>query len=121
MTPPRDEFEALMPEPYIRRATTGNLYTADQLRAVMQAVWDKACAQHPASFKQYWTEDGRNLCRSPLGSFEARMHERTWNAATERAANLIETCAPPRKPAGGRVEIGESARKAFAAAVRGER
>lgn len=69
------------------------VFTADQLRTAMQAAWDAALSQRPAapaSFEQYWTEDGRNLCKSPLGSFEARMHKRTWDAATERAAKVCE-------------------------------
>lgn len=40
-------------------------------------------------------------------------------AVTERAAKVVESGAPPRKLEGGRVEIGESARNAFAAAIRG--
>ena len=42
------------------------------------------------AFEEYWTEDGRNLCKSPLDSAEARMHKRTWDAATERAAKVCE-------------------------------
>lgn len=41
-----------------------------------------------------------------------------YRAATERAAKLVETCPPPRKNEGGRVEVGERARGAFAAAIR---
>jgi hypothetical protein len=62
--------------------------SADML-SIWNDAWDAALSQRPAgpaSFEQYWTEDGRNLCKSPLGSFEARMHKRTWDAATERAA-----------------------------------
>ena len=43
------------------------------------------------AFEEYWTEDGRNLCKSPLDSVEARMHKRTWDAATERAAKAADT------------------------------
>jgi hypothetical protein len=56
---------------------------------LLREAWDSARSQRPAapsSFEQYWTEDGRNLCKSPLDSVEARMHKRTWDAATERAA-----------------------------------
>jgi hypothetical protein len=42
------------------------------------------------AFEEYWTEDGRNLCKSPLDSVEARMHKRTWDAATERAAKIAD-------------------------------
>ena len=45
-----------------------------------------------------------------------------WDAvlwATERAAKIVEFGEPPLKPTGGRVEIGELARQAFAAAIRG--
>jgi len=111
-------FEEMMPEPDGYAAMTPNgsiivppsrfrevngyaIYTADQLRTAMQAAWDAAwnaaLSQRPAapaSFDQYWTEDGRNLCKSPLDSVEARMHKRTWDVATERAAKVErEECA----------------------------
>lgn len=44
-----------------------------------------------------------------------------WSAvlwATERAAKLVESGPPPLKLEGGRVEIGDMARNAFAAAIR---
>lgn len=44
-----------------------------------------------------------------------------WDAvlwATERAAKLVESGPPPLKLEGGRVEIGEMARNAYAAAIR---
>jgi len=52
-------------------------------------------------------------------SQEARMLWLFYQAATERAAKVVESGAPPRKMEGGRVEIGEGARMAFAAAIRG--
>lgn len=69
------------------------------------------------AFEEYWTEDGRNLCKSPLGSFEARMHKRTWDAATERAAKVCEDEAG----AAGFVGIlgAQLAAERIAAAIRG--
>jgi len=82
MTALPPDLEALMPEPITAFRDKGTFtleekfFTADQVRAVMLAV-------------------------------------------TERAAKVVESGPPPRKLEGGRVEIGEGARRAFAAAIRG--
>jgi hypothetical protein len=82
-----------------------------------------------AEFEAWATERGHPLCDvipkyGPASSMSAttlRFSDIAWEAyraATERAAKLVEACPPPLKNEGGRVEIGERARGAFAAAIR---
>jgi len=82
-----------------------------------------------AEFEAWAKERGHPLCdvipkygpASSISDTTLRFSDIAWEAyraATERAAKQVETCPPPRKNEGGRVEIGERARGAFAAAIR---
>jgi hypothetical protein len=106
MTTLQTEFEALMPEP------TG---------------FRSRYRSEPEMIGHYpWTyaDAGRRRRRYDRPECEyqdlytADQMRAMFDAATERAAKLVESGPPPRKIEGGRVEIGEVARNAFAASIR---
>lgn len=72
----------------------------------------------------FWTNNPRLHAVSPLYAHppvepvkEADVSA-IRDAALEEAAVLVERCPSPRKRAGGRVEVGNGAREAFADAIR---
>jgi len=94
MTALPPDLEALMPEPAYR---------------ITSKMGEFICLRS----KSYDNKKGDKL-------FSEDQVRAVMLAVTERAAKVVESGAPPRKLEGGRVEIGESARNAFAAAIRGD-